>query len=207
MIILLGTSHISPKSIEKIREGIGEERPGCVAVELDFTRYQSMLLKRGSSPPGIFLKFISWMQRKLGKTTGIFPGQEMFEAVEFSRGKNIPVYLIDQEFQTTLRDIQDISIWEKIKLFVLTIFSGYEGGNIDLEKVPPEKMVKEAIDFVREKFPEIYKTLVEKRNKHMALALRDLDRRYEKVFGVVGAGHVEGLKKLLKDKNPKIIPW
>ena len=204
MIILLGTSHISPESIKKIKKIIKEEKPDCVAVELDMSRYQSMLSKKSGSPPGLFLKILSWVQKRLGKMTGIFPGQEMFEAVNLSRKSGIPVYLIDQNFQVTAQDIQNISTWEKIKLLVLTFFA-FSEEKLDLKDVPPEKIIKEAIHYMRKNFPEIYKVLVVKRNEYMAEVIQELKKRYKNILVVVGAGHIEGLKKLLKDKNLKTI--
>ena len=206
MIFLLGTSHISPKSIEKIKGFISKEKPDCVAVELDYVRYFSMMNRGKTNPPGLFLKFLSWIQKKLGKMTGIFPGQEMLEAIKFSGKNNIPVYLIDQDFRTTVNEIQNITVWEKIKLLFVAFF-GSSKSNFDLKEVPSEYLVKEAIILLKEKFPQMYKILVQKRNKYMASAIKELDGRYEKILVVVGAGHIEGLKKLLKDKKPKTIPW
>lgn len=204
MITIIGTSHISPESIKIIKKTIKEDKPDCVAVELDILRYQSMLTKESSSPPGVFLKVLSWIQKRLGKMTGIFPGQEMFEAVEFSRKNNVPVYLIDQDFRTTVEDIQNIPIWEKIKLVILTLFTS-QIESFDLKKVPPEKVVEEAIKYMKVNFPFIYRVLVTKRNKYMSEAINDLSKKYKNIFVVVGAGHLMGLKKLLKDKKIKTI--
>ena len=41
-IILLGTAHISQESIHQVEETIRQEKPDCVAVELDDQRYASM---------------------------------------------------------------------------------------------------------------------------------------------------------------------
>ena len=41
-IILLGTAHISQESINQVTESIREEKPDCVAIELDEQRYASM---------------------------------------------------------------------------------------------------------------------------------------------------------------------
>ena len=97
MITIIGTSHISPESIRTIKDTIENEKPDCVAVELDMNRYISMKSGEMGRPPGLFLKIFSWLQKKLGKSTGIFPGQEMMTAIEFSRKNKIPVYLIDQD--------------------------------------------------------------------------------------------------------------
>lgn len=205
MIILLGTSHISPESMKSIRKTIQKEEPNCVAVELDRMRYVAMTSKKGTKPPGMFLKIISWMQKELGKMTGISPGEEMMEAVRFSRRKKIDVCLIDQDFSVTVRDIQKISPYEKIKLFAMAIFSGFASRKIDLSKVPPKKIVKEALFYLKKHFPQIYRVLVVKRNIHMSLAIKGLSKKYNKILVVVGAGHIDGLKKLLKDEKIKII--
>ena len=41
-IILLGTAHISQESIVQVTTSIREEKPDCVAIELDEQRYASM---------------------------------------------------------------------------------------------------------------------------------------------------------------------
>jgi len=204
MIILLGTSHISPESIKSIKKAIVDENPDCVAVELDPIRYASMMNRGRNSPPGIFLKILSWIQKKLGKMTGIFPGQEMLEAINFSNKRKIPVFFIDQDFRTTIRDIQGISAWEKFKLLFLAFFST-EKEKFDLKKVPSELLVNEAIEVLKERFPQMYKVLIARRNKQMCLAIKSLHEEYEKVLVIVGAGHIKGLKKLLKDKSIKTI--
>lgn len=205
MIILLGTSHISPESIRKIREAIKREKPDCVAVELDRSRYVAMVSGRGRKPRGIFLRMVSWMQKEMGKMTGIVPGEEMLEAVEFSRKSGIRVYLIDQDFSRTVRDLQKVSSSEKIRLFLGAILGAFAGKKIDLKKVPPKKMVKEALAYLKSKFPRIYRAIVVKRDEHMAIALKEISKRHKKVLAVVGAGHIDGMKKLLKDEKLKII--
>lgn len=205
MIILLGTSHISPESVKNIRHVVSEENPDCVAVELDPMRYRAMLSKSGTKPPGLFLKLLSWLQKELGKMTGIVPGEEMMEAVRFSIRKKIPVYLIDQNFSITVGDIQRIPVLEKIKLFAMVIFSGFASKKIDLRKVPPKKIVHEALLYLKIHFPQIYRILVVKRNVYMSAAVTELVKKYDKILVVVGAGHIDGMKKLLKNEKVKII--
>jgi len=205
MIIILGTSHISPESLKVIRNTIKNEKPDCVAVELDPSRYVALTRKTGSRPPGVFLKTLAWLQKELGKLTGISPGREMMKAIEVSKKEKIPVYLIDQNFLVTVKELQEISFFEKLKL-LCTIFLGIRSKKeVDLRKVPPKKVVKDAIKFLKKHFPEIYRVLVAKRDKYMSEAIKELTRKYNKILVVVGAGHVEGLKKLLKNEELKII--
>jgi len=205
MIILLGTSHIAPESIKRIKKAIKDENPDCVAVELDPMRYDALKSGETTNPPGFFLKFLSWLQKELGKMTGIFPGQEMLESVKISRENNIPVCLIDQDFYITMNDINKIPLWEKIRLFTFTMFSGIGTKKIDLKKVPSEEVVNEAIKYLKIKFPFIYKILVLKRNRFMSKMIKELGKNHKKILVVVGAGHVNGLKNLLKGEKIKII--
>ncbi len=204
MIIIIGTSHISPESLKVIRNTIKNEKPDCVAVELDPSRYVALIRKTGSRPPGIFLKILAWFQKELGKLTGISPGREMMKAIEVSKKEKIPVYLIDQNFLITVKELQEISFFEKLKL-LCAIFLSIGSNEVDLRKVPPKKVVKDAIKFLKKHFPEIYRVLVAKRDKYMSEAIKELTRKYNKILVVVGAGHVEGLKKLLKNEELKII--
>jgi len=205
MIIILGTSHIAPESIKKIKKAIKDEEPDCVAVELDPMRYEALKSGETTNPPGFFLKFLSWLQKELGKMTGIFPGQEMLEAVEISKKNGILVCLIDQDFYITVNDINRIPLWEKVKLFTFTIFSGIGAKKIDLKKVPSEEIVNEAIKYLKDRFPFIYKILVLKRNRFMSKMIKELGQKHKKILVVVGAGHVSGLKNLLKGEKIKII--
>ena len=205
MIILLGTSHISPESMKSIRSVIEREKPDCVAVELDRARYAALVSGKGRKPSGVFLKMISWMQKEMGKMTGMVPGEEMLEAVNFSRKSGIMVYLIDQDFSLTIRDIQAISPLEKTRLFLGALLGSFAGKRFDLKKVPPRKMVKDALAYLKRSFPQVYEAIVVKRNEHMAFVLKELLKKHEKVLAVVGAGHIDGLKKLLKSEKLKII--
>jgi len=177
MIILLGTSHISPESIKNIKKAINEEKPDCVAVELDPMRFRALTSRQGTNPPGLFLKIFSWLQKELGKMTGISPGAEMMSAVRLSRKHKLATYLIDQNFAITVRDLQKISLAEKLKLFFTMILGCFGSRKIDLKKVPPKKVVEEAIFYLEKHFPQLHRILLVKRNIYMAAAIRELAKK------------------------------
>ncbi|MDZ7687600.1 MAG: TraB/GumN family protein [Halobacteriales archaeon] len=52
-IILVGTSHVSEKSVEEVERVIDEEEPDFVAVELDEQRYKSI---KGDGPDDLDAK-------------------------------------------------------------------------------------------------------------------------------------------------------
>ena len=45
-VILIGTAHVSRQSVEEVREVILEEKPDRVCVEIDETRYNSLVKKQ-----------------------------------------------------------------------------------------------------------------------------------------------------------------
>lgn len=203
MIRLVGTSHISPQSIEKIIEEI-EKGADCVAVELDEGRYRSLKSGERGSYPSLFFKVVAWLQRKLAEKTGVLPGQEMLTATEKAMENGIEVYLMDRPIYETLRKFQDIGILEKVKL---VLFSLFKVGRYDfsLEEVPPQELVQESIEFLSKRSPSLYRVLVEERDAVMAEALHKLSQRHEDVIAVVGAGHLPGIKDRLEEKGVEYV--
>lgn len=208
-IYLLGTSHVSPESIEKIKKAF-EKEPECVAVELDYSRFMSLKTGQTTSPPGIFLKILGWLQQKLGKMTGVFPGQEMIETAKLAGEKG--VYLIDEDAGLIANKIKSIPFTEKLKFFMVPFTASFSkflskspvlrkselSSVFSLEKAPSDDIVKEVLKILKYKFPNFYKVLVEERNHIMANNIMNLP--CDNILIVVGAGHVEGLKELLEEK-------
>lgn len=221
MIKIIGTSHISPESVEEIQKTIKKLKPECVAVELDPMRFEA--LKRGETinlsavkhigfKNYLFAKILSIIQRYLGEKTGVIPGEEMLTAVESAKnvkGVKTVVAFIDQDIRITLNELQKIKFSEKfwlfasifLKIFSVTFFQEKDQSkmrllhSIDLRKVPEQKVVDDVIKFLKEKCPTLHEVLIVQRDKHMARALFELSKRYKKVVAVVGMGHKKGIKR------------
>ncbi len=205
-IKIIGTSHISPESIAKIKRIIKEEMPDCVAVELDPGRLQGLLRKETVSLKSIkyigmrnFItaKIFSAIQRHLGKKTGVMPGEEMLTAVEMARETKADLALIDQDMLTTLERIKSIPFSEKAKLFLSFFKKSDSEEKIDLRKVPMDKTVEIVIEELKKISPSLYRVLVEERDAHMARNLFELRKKYKKIVAVVGVGHKKGILRNL----------
>ncbi|MFB6076028.1 MAG: TraB/GumN family protein [Candidatus Aenigmatarchaeota archaeon] len=194
MITILGTSHISPNSLVNVRRALREE-PDSVAVELDLSRYMSR--KRGGKriKTGVLVRLISKLQKYLGRKTGVFPGEEMFLAIEIARNESIDTYLIDQNYGKTIQVFQSLPIWEKLRLFITPILGLNTGFSI--EDIPEEELVEKLLKKVKDQFPFMYEKLIKERDEHMTNALKDLDKRYDNVLAVMGIGHIKGISQLL----------
>ncbi len=212
-IIILPTSHIAGQSLREVRELLEREKPDCVALELDLNRFYAMQAekKQGSLQtlkllgPVTFLFYwvLKKLQKWLGGKTGILPGSEMLQGVRVAGELGLKVAFIDQDIRTTMMNLKDHVGWrEKTKLlwFVLKgLTLGFiKKEKIDLQKVPEKRIIREAMLLLEREFPQLYRVLVSERNMLMAKRLEALSRRFKKTVAIVGAGHEEGLKRLIK---------
>ncbi len=227
-VYIIGTSHVARESVEKVKEAIKEKKPECIAVELDYNRYYAMLYKqnrdeRQSGKSGsrwsddvklpflqkMILTLMQKLQENLSKQTNIFPGQEMMSAVEFATMNGVRVAFIDQDINYTVsRLMKKLGFFGKLKLLVYLIpalvgvpIKGVTMiAEFDLNKVPDEKLIERALTELKREFPAIYEVLIDERNRHMARNIRKLQEQFNTIVVVVGAGHVNGITRLLKEK-------
>lgn len=210
-ITIVSTSHVAQESLERISRVMEKTRPDCVAVELDAARLAAMRQGGGSNIEALkrlgfstFLLFfiMKAIQDWLGKKTGIFPGREMLFAVEAALKNNVKPFLIDQRIDITFQRIKEIGTREKLRLvwFVVKgLFQGIfrRGDAIDLNRVPEDRIIGEAMKVFQKEFPLIYKAFVTDRDRVMAANIRGLANQYQNIMVVVGAGHEKGLKEQL----------
>ncbi len=215
-IEFIGTSHIAKQSMNEITKKIHTFRPDIVAVELDPQRLHALmqgerkLELRAIWQLGffgfIFAKFGSWLQKELGKKVGIMPGSDMKLAVNEARKIKAKIFLIDRPLQLTLHRLsKNMSRWEKTKLVGHILFGGFSPKNrkilkqINLTKVPSDKLIQILMNDIKQKFPALHKVLIEERNNYMAHQIRKISEKLpeSKILIVVGAGHVKELKRML----------
>src|SRR5512146_1612509 len=97
-IVLVGTAHVSRESVEEVRRVIREEHPDRVCLEIDPSRYASLVeknqwqnldiakvLRQGKGFLMLANLVLSAFQRRLGRELGVQPGEEMLAAVETCR--------------------------------------------------------------------------------------------------------------------------
>jgi len=68
---------------------------------------------------------------------------------------------------------------------------------IDIHKIPDEQMILELMNQMKDRYPGFYNVLLEDRNRFMGKKLYLLMKTSpeKKIMAIVGAGHVEGIKK------------
>ncbi|MCZ7397141.1 MAG: TraB/GumN family protein [Candidatus Methanoperedens sp.] len=175
-IILVGTAHVSEKSVGEVNAVIEREKPDIVAVELDKGRFQALkgenevkeinvreLLSGGKFYEFLLHSLLAFVQRKIGEDTGVKPGSDMIAAIDIAEKNKARVALIDRDIRITLgRFWNKMSFFEKLKLFGSLV-----GATVGMEN------------------------------------LMDISKEGT-VVAVIGAGHREGIQKYLD--APETIP-
>ena len=217
-IVLVGTAHISRGSIELVEKTIAKEKPDCVGVELDAQRYEQLknqrkwketnimdVIKSGRIYLLLVNLLLANLQRRLGTKIGVKPGSEMLAAIRIAEKKKIPVVLLDRDVKITLRRAFDLmSLWEKMKLgfgIVVGLFSGVEEKitKETIEELKNKDVITKLMEELSHEAPTIKKVLVDERDLYIANKI--LDARGRKIVAVVGAGHLQGIKKFLDRKR------
>ena len=218
---IIGTAHVSEKSVEEVKNTIIECEPDIVAVELDAARYQNLLnekngvqedkeikireiLKNNNFTMFLVSGFLSYFQKKIGEEVGVKPGSEMMAAAEAATEAGAKIALIDRDIQITLkRALNRMSFWEKAK-FVYSIIASFfskDEAIEDIEDIKQGDALEEVMGYFQEMSPRAYEVLVAERDAYMAQRLLDLEGN---VVAVVGAGHKKGIQKNME--NPQDIP-
>ena len=208
---IIGSSHISPDSIQEAVDVIKDYQPEIVALELDSNRFVALMRQEREKNPWKIIKEIGimgylfnvigfWVEKKLGEVVGVKPGSEMIAATKTAQECNAKIALIDRDIRVTIKRLFKLLTWKEKFRFLWDIISSPFAKRyaFDLSKVPDEKFIKEVIKIIKKRYPNFYKALVDERDEHMAVNLKHLMQEHTKIVAVVGAGHLEGIVKRLQ---------
>lgn len=217
-IILLGTAHISQESIVQVTTSIREEKPDCVAIELDEQRYASMknpeawknldIVKVLKSGQGFVLManlVLSSFQKRMGADVGVKPGEEMQAAIAVAEELGIPAVMVDRPIQMTLkRAWAKNSLWGKCKLLSVLLSSAFEKSEItaeEIERLKNESEMDSMMNEIAEYLPAVKAVLIDERDRYLASHIWEAqvkDAPAKKIVAVLGAGHLPGVVRHLE---------
>ena len=220
-IYLVGTAHVSDESVKQVQEAIDSVKPDVVAVELCEQRYNALknekrwgeteiteVIKSGRIYLFLLQILLANFQRRIGVKVGVKPGAEMLKAVNLAEERGIKVALVDRNIGVTLkRALSNITFKEKAKLlygFLNEFFAEEEVSKELIERMKNKDVLSELMDELGREAPSLKKVLVDERDEYIALRLSELEAR--KVVAVLGAGHLEGVKKRLLELKPDVRP-
>lgn len=217
-ICLVGTAHVSQKSVEDVQSAIEEFQPDIVGVELDPGRLISLteetedptideILKGGNFGQLLVQWVLAFIQQRIGAETGVKPGSEMLIAIEEAKARQKPIALIDRDIRITLsRFWGKMRLREKIKLIAALIYSLVGSGEqeIDVDSLMDQDVVSAAMEEFRRFSPQGAQALIDERDAYLAHQILMLGNRYDRVLAVVGAGHIQGVQRYLD--APETLP-
>jgi pheromone shutdown protein TraB len=209
-ILLIGTAHVSKLSVELVAEVITSEHPDAVCLELDEKRYKalseeerwqkldlkSIIRNKQLSTLMVSLMMASY-QKKLGENLGVSPGAELLAAAQAANDLDIPVSLCDRDIRITLRRAwKSTSFFKKAYLLSSLIAGLFESQEIDeqkLEELKKQDVLAELMAEMGDSLPDMKKVLIDERDVYLAEKIKETAG--EKLVAVVGAGHVQGIKR------------
>ncbi|HKI48250.1 MAG TPA: TraB/GumN family protein [Desulfobacteria bacterium] len=219
-ITLVGTAHVSQKSVDLVEEKIRTGEYDHVAIELCPPRLQNLtqksmwknldiyqVLRQGKGTLLIVNLALSAYQKRLAEKIGVEPGQEMMKAIELSTEYGLPLEVIDRDITTTLQRMYcEVSFWQKLKLFsslIASIFVGEEVTEKQIEDLKEGDMLHSLVEEFGEVLPSVKKVLIDERDQFMVGKLIEMTKSPEgpkNILAMVGAGHLVGM--LPAFKNP-----
>ncbi|MHA1772221.1 MAG: TraB/GumN family protein [Candidatus Thorarchaeota archaeon] len=212
-VIFVPVIHTDAECVQRVRNTIREHRPDVVAVELDRQRYEIMLnppdeqASAESVPTGDMVQNLmqqfALLEKNLGDMVGSDAGAEMMAAIEEGKAIGAKTALIDRPLQVTMQALMQVPLDEIYRLagMIPKLTDDAEGEDATeiMETLKEEEGVSEIMKQFRTEFPNISRALIDERDEYIARALKtilgDVDG---KIVAVLGAGHIEGVKKRLR---------
>jgi pheromone shutdown-related protein TraB len=218
-ITIIGTAHVSEKSVQEVIKAIEDTKPDIVAVELCPARYKALtgqeeeteikiseLLSGGKLYFFLVQWFLAYIQKKIGDEMGVKPGSEMLAAIEAAKKSGARVALVDRDVGITIQRFWSaMGFLDKVKLIGSLIPAAFGWGKeeIDIDTITEEDVVSQMITEFRKISPAAANVLLDERDAFLARNLVSLSKQ-GRVLAVVGAGHREGISRHLA--HPEDIP-
>jgi pheromone shutdown-related protein TraB len=229
-IYLVGTAHVSQKSVTEVIETIQALKPDTVAVELCPPRYQAMtrpdhwrqmdIVKVIKEKKALFLLaqlILSSFYRRLGQQLGVQPGAEMMAGIAEAKAIDAELVLADRPIDITLKRVWGyLGWWQKLKMIFHLLSGVIFSEEIDQEMVE-DMLEKDQLETLLTEFtagfPEVKTRLIDERDIYLAQKLRQAPGPC--IVGVVGAGHIEGIVREIEKETlldpilelPPKSPW
>ena len=215
-ILLVGTAHISQQSADLVEEIINRESADTVCIELDEKRYAALsqpqrwenldlkqIIRKKQLSTLLVNLVLSSYQKKLGGQLGIQPGTELLTAARAADKQNIPVELCDRDVRVTLRRAwKATSFLKKGYLMATLLASLFDKTELDEEKLTElrsKDVLSEMMNEIGEALPAAKHVLIDERDVFMAEKIKSAPGK--RIIAVVGAGHMEGIERVIGEDN------
>ena len=215
-VALVGTAHVSARSVDDVRHTIETFAPDTVCVELCEARYRNIIdkaawrkldifkvLREGKAPLLLSSLLMTSFQRRIAEELGVEPGAEMIEGIEQAKAREAELVLADRDIQVTLRRTwAGLGFFQKLRMLGQMLGGVLFAHEIDeetIEKLKEEEELHGMLDSLAEAFPDVKSTLIDERDIYLAQKIRAAPGR--RIVAVVGAGHVPGIVQHLQHEQ------
>jgi pheromone shutdown-related protein TraB len=215
---LLGTAHVSKASELAVAEMVAQRGFDAVAVELDVARHQALLrpddfqnldllkvIREGRAGAVAVNLALSAYQRRLAEQLGVEPGAELKRACVDAEARGLSPWLIDRAVGLTLKraaaGLGFFGRFEMLTGIIASLISKDEVSEQDVEKLKEGDMLHSTFSEFARASPALYQGLIAERDRYMAAQLRMNAASHDarEVLAVVGAGHLAGIERELKE--------
>lgn len=219
-VILIGTAHVSQESVDLVKLVIEQEHPDRVCVELDTKRFEAIshpnrwesldlkeIIRKQQLSTLMVNLILSSFQKRLGDKLGVIPGTEMLEAIRMADKHGIPVTLADRDVRVTMRRAwRNTPFWRKSLLMsslMLSIFDTTEVSEEEIRNLKKQDVLSEMMKDLGKEVPTLKTVLIDERDHYLAKKI--VDAPGTRIVAVVGAGHVEGICRTLREREPVVL--
>lgn len=216
-VFIIGTAHVSKKSVVDVRETVEKVNPDSICVELCEARYKSLIkrdlwknmdiFKVVKEKKAVFLLaqlIMSSFYRKLGEQLDVKPGAEMIEGVNLAKERGKKLVLADRNVEITLKRVWGyLNFWNKLKMTAQLLASLFITEKIDeklVEDLKNKDQLENILDMFAKAFPEVKSRLIDERDIYLSQKIKEAPGKT--IVAVVGAGHVPGIVEHIDKKEP-----
>lgn len=214
-LYLIGTAHVSAESVTLVKDTITRVKPDTICIELDQQRYQQIIKKKHFENIDIIeiikkkqLFFyigqfiLASFQKKISERTKSKPGMEFKQAIQLSKKLKTKLILIDRNIGVTLKRAWRMTrFWDKMNLLGSLLFEEKkELENINIEELKSMDVINTMVKTFGKQLPHAKRVLIDERDTYMSHEIQK--HLGQTTVAVVGAGHVPGMLKKLRQNIP-----
>ena len=206
-LMLIGTAHVIDLSLPLDRY-IRNFNPDLVALELDKQRWYALKANTKRTQGPFYLRILANLQKYISDSFGSSPGAEMMVATEIASSLGSKLAFIDKPVIQTIQEAWRTMPWnEFFQLFTDSMISFVGGGDFSIDRSIKTGDFSNELEQFSLQYPTLKSKLIDSRDIYMSKNIVKLFREHncERIVAVIGEGHVDGMSRILRRLNPRIV--
>ncbi|MBI40186.1 MAG: Pheromone shutdown protein [Leptospiraceae bacterium] len=188
-VLVLGTAHVSKRSVEDVQHAFKEFKPDSVCVELCRPRHEAIsdperwkkldlakVIRQKKLALLVANLMLSAFQKKIGEKSGVEPGAEMKEALSLAQKNGSQIVLADREIRATLS-----RAWNKVGFFRRMWLGSYLFSSLlvreevdpdEVERLKEEDAFADLFKSLPSRYNSIKEVIIDERDHYLAESIR-----------------------------------